>query len=168
MSFGLLRFMIIKERLERTGAYLSVIEGICISILSLLQGVHNKRSHDLHVCAESPENWGSMTLGVFLKPICCIVYESIEVLNIKLVFVKLNCFIEMLSVYSWLKAWFLQTIEIVLSKSYWANNCFIWRFKRVLNCKINFRTCYRLQLIDHIIKALFFKLAHFSKCNHGS
>jgi len=48
--------MIIKERLERTGAYLSVIEGICISILSLLQGVHNKRSHDLHVCAESPEN----------------------------------------------------------------------------------------------------------------
>ena len=56
MSFGLLRFMIIKERLERTGAYLSVIEGICISILSLLQGVHNKRSHDLHVCAESPEN----------------------------------------------------------------------------------------------------------------
>lgn len=125
MSLGLGGFMIVNQGLESASAYLRIIKGISVSILSLLQGIDYEGTHDLHVCSESPEDSGPMALRVFLQPICSIVDESIEMLQIQLVFVELNCFVEVLSIESGLIAGLFEAIEVVLGKREGSDHSFI-------------------------------------------
>ena len=52
----LLGVMIVNQGLISRGANLGIIERICIPIFPLLEGVHHKGSHDLHMCPIPIEN----------------------------------------------------------------------------------------------------------------